>query len=46
MSNAISPGWRPHALIRDTVDRLERTLPDDDPLIIELCQSPADIGEE
>jgi tetratricopeptide (TPR) repeat protein len=34
------------ALLRDTVDRLERTLPDGDPLIIELRQSLADIGEE
>ena len=33
-------------LLRDTVDRLERTLPDGDPLIIELRQSLADIGEE
>jgi tetratricopeptide (TPR) repeat protein len=34
------------ALLRDTVDRLERTLPDGDPLIAELRQSLADIGEE
>jgi tetratricopeptide (TPR) repeat protein len=34
------------ALLRDTVDRLERTLPDGDPLISELRQSLADIGEE
>jgi tetratricopeptide (TPR) repeat protein len=34
------------ALLRDTVDRLERTLPDGDPLITELRQSQADIGEE
>jgi tetratricopeptide (TPR) repeat protein len=34
------------ALLRDTVDRLERTLPDGDPLITELRQSLADIGEE
>jgi hypothetical protein len=33
-------------LLRDTVDRLERVLPDGDPLIIELRQSLADIGEE
>ena len=33
-------------LLRDTVDRLERTLPDGDPLISELRQSLADIGEE
>jgi tetratricopeptide (TPR) repeat protein len=33
-------------LLRDTVDRLERTLPDGDPLITELRQSLADIGEE
>jgi tetratricopeptide (TPR) repeat protein len=33
-------------LLRDTVDRLERTLPDDDPLITELRQNLADIGEE
>ena len=33
-------------LLRDTVDRLERTLPDDDPLIAELRQSLTDIGEE
>jgi tetratricopeptide (TPR) repeat protein len=34
------------ALLRDTVDRLERTLPDGDPLITQLRQSLADIGEE
>ncbi len=34
------------ALMRDTVDRLERALPDGDPLITELRQSLADIGEE
>jgi tetratricopeptide (TPR) repeat protein len=34
------------ALMRDTVDRLQRTLPDDDPLITELRQSLADIGDE
>jgi tetratricopeptide (TPR) repeat protein len=34
------------ALLRDTVDRLQRTLPDGDPLITELRQSLADIGEE
>jgi tetratricopeptide (TPR) repeat protein len=34
------------ALLRDTVGRLERTLPDGDPLITELRQSLADIGEE
>ena len=34
------------ALLRDTVDRLERTLPEDDPLIRELRESLADIGEE
>ena len=34
------------ALLRDTVDRLERVLPDGDPLIIELRQSLVDIGEE
>ena len=34
------------ALLRDTVDRLERTLPDGDPLITELRESLADIGEE
>jgi tetratricopeptide (TPR) repeat protein len=33
-------------LLRDTVDRLERTLPDGDPLITELRQSLTDIGEE
>jgi tetratricopeptide (TPR) repeat protein len=33
-------------LLRDTVDRLERTLPDGDPLITELRQNLADIGEE
>jgi tetratricopeptide (TPR) repeat protein len=33
------------ALLRDTVDRLERTLPGGDPLITELRQSLADIGE-
>jgi tetratricopeptide (TPR) repeat protein len=34
------------ALLRDTVGRLERTLPDGDPLIIGLRQSLADIGDE
>jgi tetratricopeptide (TPR) repeat protein len=34
------------ALLRDTVDRLERTLPKDDPLIRELRESLADIGDE
>jgi hypothetical protein len=34
------------ALLRDTVDRLERALPEGDPLITELRQSLADIGEE
>jgi tetratricopeptide (TPR) repeat protein len=34
------------ALLRDTVDRLERALPDGDPLITELRQRLADIGEE
>jgi tetratricopeptide (TPR) repeat protein len=34
------------ALLRDTVDRLERVLPVDDPLIIELREILADIGEE
>jgi tetratricopeptide (TPR) repeat protein len=34
------------ALLRDTVDRLERILPDGDPMITELRQSLADIGEE
>jgi tetratricopeptide (TPR) repeat protein len=34
------------ALLRDTVDRLERILPAGDPLITELRQSLADIGEE
>jgi len=33
------------ALLRDTVDRLERALPNGDPLIAELRQSLADIGE-
>jgi len=33
-------------LLRDTVDRLERTLPEDDPLIRELREDLADIGEE
>jgi hypothetical protein len=33
-------------LLRDTIDRLERALPDGDPLIAELRQSLADIGEE
>jgi len=33
-------------LLRDTVDRLERVLPDGDPLIAELRQNLADIGEE
>jgi tetratricopeptide (TPR) repeat protein len=34
------------ALMRDTVVRLERALPDGDPLITELRQSLDDIGEE
>ena len=34
------------ALLRDTADRLQHILPDDDPLITELRQSLADIGEE
>jgi tetratricopeptide (TPR) repeat protein len=34
------------ALLRDTVDRLERILPEGDPLITELSKSLADIGEE
>ena len=34
------------ALLRDTADRLQRILPDGDPLITELRQSLADIGEE
>jgi tetratricopeptide (TPR) repeat protein len=34
------------ALLRDTVDRLERALPDGDPLITELRRNLADIGEE
>jgi tetratricopeptide (TPR) repeat protein len=33
-------------LLRDTVDRLELALPDGDPLIAEMRQSLADIGEE
>jgi tetratricopeptide (TPR) repeat protein len=33
------------ALLHDTVDRLERILPDGDPLITDLRQSLADIGE-
>jgi tetratricopeptide (TPR) repeat protein len=33
-------------LLRDTVDRLERALPAGDPLITELRQNLADIGEE
>jgi tetratricopeptide (TPR) repeat protein len=34
------------ALLRDTADRLQRILPDGDPLITELRQSLADIGDE
>jgi tetratricopeptide (TPR) repeat protein len=34
------------ALLRDTVDRLQRLLPDDDPLITELREALADIGDE
>ena len=34
------------ALLRDTADRLQQILPDADPLITELRQSLADIGEE
>ncbi|HTR92328.1 MAG TPA: tetratricopeptide repeat protein [Trebonia sp.] len=34
------------ALLRDTVDRLERVLPHDDPLIIEVREILTDIGEE
>jgi tetratricopeptide (TPR) repeat protein len=33
-------------LLRDTVDRLQRILPGDDPLITELRESLADIGDE
>jgi tetratricopeptide (TPR) repeat protein len=33
-------------LLRDTIDRLERALPDGDPLITELRENLADIGEE
>jgi tetratricopeptide (TPR) repeat protein len=33
-------------LLRDTVDRLERALPAGDPLVAELRQNLADIGEE
>ncbi len=33
-------------LLRDTIDRLKRALPDGDPLITELRQSLADIGDE
>jgi hypothetical protein len=34
------------ALLRDTVGRLERTLPPGDPLITELREILADIGDE
>jgi len=34
------------ALLRDTVDRLDRILPHDDPLITELREILADIGDE
>jgi tetratricopeptide (TPR) repeat protein len=34
------------ALLRDTVDRLQRILPYDDPLITELREILADIGDE
>jgi tetratricopeptide (TPR) repeat protein len=34
------------ALLRDTVDRLQPILPDDDPLILELREILADIGDE
>jgi tetratricopeptide (TPR) repeat protein len=34
------------ALLRDTVDRLERVLPHDDPLITELREILTDIGDE
>jgi len=34
------------ALLRDTVDRLQRILPGDDPLVLELREILADIGEE
>jgi tetratricopeptide (TPR) repeat protein len=34
------------ALLRDTVDRLERIMPYDDPLIVELREILADIGQE
>ena len=34
------------ALLRDTVDRLQRIVPHDDPLIIELREVLADIGDE
>jgi hypothetical protein len=37
---------RTRALLRDTVDRLQRILPRRRSLIIELRQSLADIGEE
>ena len=33
-------------LLRDTVNRLERLLPEDDPLITELRECLADIGEK
>jgi hypothetical protein len=33
-------------LLRNTLDRLERILPGDDPLITELRESLADIGDE
>jgi tetratricopeptide (TPR) repeat protein len=34
------------ALLRDTIDRLERILPRHDPLVVELREVLADIGEE
>ena len=34
------------ALLRDTVDRLERILPRNDPLTTELREILADIGDE
>ena len=39
--------WRhARALLRDTVDRLDRILPHDDPLVTELREILADIGDE
>jgi hypothetical protein len=34
------------ALLRDTIDRLERILPRHDPLVVELREVLADIGDE